>query len=166
MPAKGTRAKKVLLRKEIDLQVKTQVATFLAQEKALQKIHKTKPFMESVREHIGKAIDRIDPLELAAVLGTTYLIKTGIDWSEAALANVDLVGILRFFQFPVPAEGTPETRKDEILKILSNPQAEVIEWLVSFTAAYLIVHHFGELVAAGSNILGLAKGLIGVAAVA
>jgi hypothetical protein len=36
-------------------------------------------FLMSLREHIGKAIDKIDPLELAAVLGMTVIIEPMIE---------------------------------------------------------------------------------------
>lgn len=43
-------------------------------------------YLNSLREHISKVIDRIDPLELTAVIGTTLIIKNGIDWTATVLA--------------------------------------------------------------------------------
>lgn len=57
---------------------------------------------------------------------------------------------------------TSQTVAEAIKKMLNSPQAELIEWLISFSLAYVIVENFGELVTAGSNVLGIAKSLLAV----
>jgi len=52
------------------------------------KAYKKKPLMESFREHIGLMIDRIDPLELAAVCAGTVVIHETIKGSTELLGRL------------------------------------------------------------------------------
>lgn len=63
------------------------VAIELAKKELAYKSNKNKPLSESVKEHLSKMIDKIDPMKLVAVIGVTYLIKQGIDWAEIGVAG-------------------------------------------------------------------------------
>jgi hypothetical protein len=99
-------------------------------EKIYWNKEKKKPLEVSLKEHFGKMIDRVDPLQVAAVAGTAYVIKFGIDWTQYQLANVGpIISILTpsgFITGKVP------------LKISDN---EVLEWVLSFSIAYMVVVH-------------------------
>lgn len=133
-------------------------------------MHKHKPLAESAREHIGKLIDRIDPIEIGAVIGVTILVHGTIVETEALLKAVASV---------------KTNVAGNILAGLINPEAELIQWiagtfagstsdvikqfgldqdweiwLISYSIAYILVHHFGQILAiAGSGVSSL-TGLI------
>jgi len=92
-----------------------------------------------------------------AILGTTLIVKGGIEWSESVLTT--FTGFLSWLGF----HGLDP---DELAEALDMPQVEMVQWLLSFTAAYLIVENFGELVEAGTNIITAAQGMVGSAALA
>lgn len=147
----------------------------LAEARAERKLHLTKPYMDSLREHIGKWIDRIniDPLELVAILGTTILIKNGIEWTEQSMGNQDLLRtfskVLVLFN-PIlglswavgmkPISeliGSPEFQEK-----LDSPEVETMQWFLSFTVAYIIVRHFPAIVQTAGSVVNMAKGLLGM----
>lgn len=66
----------------------------------------------------------------------------------------------RSFIDPLIPSLSPE-QVETAKKQMDMPQAEIIQWLISFIVAYLIIDNAGELISAGANILGVAKGLIG-----
>ena len=130
----------------------------------------------SIKNHIGKMIDKIEPMELIAVLGATYLIKTGIEWTEeilagaAEFANIVVKATQKYrfvdgaIQVILEPEGIPELA--EIRQALDSAPVEIVEWLLSFMVAYMVVHNFAAIVNAGGSILSLAKTLIGSGKVA
>jgi hypothetical protein len=62
---------------------------------------------------------------------------------------------------------TSQGDKEAAVKDTMNSiPVELMEWLISFTLAYLIVENFGAIVGAVGNILGVAKGLLGIKSVA
>jgi hypothetical protein len=93
----------------------------LGEKRAEKKMHSTKPLMESAREHIGKMIDnveiKIDPLELAAVVGVAFIIKNGINWAEGLGAGLGKYGTAVIGQLgggiilPNPVTGVLESSK-------------------------------------------------------
>lgn len=52
------------------------------------KAHKRKPLEESLREHIGKMIDRVDPLELIAVVAGTFIVHETISSIESTVSKI------------------------------------------------------------------------------
>lgn len=124
-----------------------------------------KHFLVSLKNHIGKMVDRVDPLKLASVLVLTVVIKTGIEWAEEAITAIRAENVFKTMYrvgmgvlgLLLPESPSPE----EIRKAFDTPIVEVFEWGISFAVAYIIVEHGAELVAAGGNILGVAKGLLG-----
>ena len=133
--------------------------------KAEQKEHAKKSIFDSIREHIGKGIDRVDPLELAAVLGATVLIKSGIDWVQVNQTSANQALMIALTN-PFAAATLWALIKTSGLEGQPVSHNELMEWLVSFVAAYVIVHNFGKIVEVtgkiASDILGMAKSLLGV----
>lgn len=113
----------------------------------------------SLKNHLGKMLDRTDPLEMIAVIGATYIIKNGIDWTQGFVEGTGEFILGAVAQIGTWLGGTPE--EELVKKITETPEGEVIEWVVSFIVAFIIIRHAGALITAGGNILGVAKGLIG-----
>jgi hypothetical protein len=89
-----------------------------------------KPWEVSLKEHLGKMLDQVDPVQVMAIAGVAYTIKFGIDWTQYQLAHVGpIISILTptgFLTGKVP------------LKISDN---EILEWVLSFSIAYMVVVH-------------------------
>jgi len=73
-----------LLKTKVKEAKKVSEAIGLGLEVGKQKAHKKKKFEESLREHIGKFIDRIEPMEFLSTLATTYIVH-GIILTSAEL---------------------------------------------------------------------------------
>lgn len=133
----------------------------------IQKADEGKPLEESLKEHLGRMIDRIDPLESLAVIGVTFLIKQGIEWTEelqyANLAAIhwflDLLSWPSKFPWPNPT-------KEQFDSAVDSPNAEMIQWALSFAIAYVIVHNFDAVISLGKDVISIAKNLIGIGVVA
>jgi len=112
-------------------------------------------------------LEKIEPLKALAILGTTILIKSGIEWSEIAAEELfkknSLIRTLMRMANPFwfLAEGYIPEAPEQIKEALDQPHVEVIQWIISFAVAYLIVEHGDAIINAGGNVLGVAKGLIG-----
>lgn len=127
-----------------------------------------KKMQNYVFDKINSIIDRIEPLEAAAILGATYLIKTVVlDTSEQIVTKIKVasekpvpfgfgyiagqyIGMIPFLG-PIftgmvdlathVATGTTveqEIRKTDVLP-------DVISWLLAFILAYVLVKHGGAL---------------------
>ena len=142
----------------------------ISKAKALQKIADKKPLGQSVKEHLGKILDKIDPLEMAAVIGATMLIKSGIDWSQETIDKNPHLGIFLVNPFSGLIVQTLDQFSTTKMQFDKMPQNEIFEWIISFVCAYLIVHNFGKIVeVAGKlvgDVVGMSKGLLGIMAVA
>jgi hypothetical protein len=130
--------------------------------------HKKKPLEESIKEHIGHWIDSINPLETVAVLGTTVLVKRAIDLSEDLTARIVSASqnpkawYLAFVGMsPLAPLWTSQflgKEAPEVKQALSSPTAELVEWLMAFSIAYIIVHNAGSIITAlGSGAKGLGE---------
>jgi len=108
----------------------------------------TKGFMRSIQDHVGKAIDRIDPLETAAVLGLTFIVH-GIIIDEKNVYHEHLKKIrgMKKLVWGRAAEklgisleewNIPETETADITQ-------EMFDWIISFTLAYCIIKYGGQL---------------------
>ena len=103
-----------------------------------------KGFARSISDHIGKAIDRIDPLEAVAVLGMTIIVKQTLDTTATLKEKAQAM-----FQMH-PTElgklfGVPE------IDLLGKPSKQLLAlpdwsiWIVSFALAYCIIKFGGQL---------------------
>lgn len=116
------------------------------------KAHKKKPLLESVREHIGLMIDRIDPLEIAAVVGTTYVLH------ETILASTDVLNKItaKISMNPEWVIGALNPLAGLMLSLMPKPEFpqeleniktpdSLFLWIVCFILAFIVVRHGAEL---------------------
>jgi hypothetical protein len=138
------------------------------------KMHKKKPITESIKEHVGKAIDRVDPLEAVAVLGLTPLVKvvildplngfakamSGFTQERASAWDYHLSSFWAFFD--ITESGLPEWLKSQgksgLPQGFSFPDWQI--WLVSFAVSYLIIKHAGAILQAGVTGIKSLTGLV------
>lgn len=103
-----------------------------------------------------------DVSKTIAVIGVAATIKNGIDWTQEIRETTGLP-----FSFGWGA-GTPTKKQDGIFGFLTGETIgdEILEWLISYGLAYLIVENFGEIVSAIgtglTSVIGLARTLLGV----
>jgi hypothetical protein len=140
----------------------------LGEKRAELKLHKNKPLMESLREHIGKMIDRIDPLETIAVAASTYIIHETIINTATLLGQVNTVlikpeNVLLFDLNPVAAAITTS------IGLASMPQPKDIKkpdsillWVVSFIIAFILVRYAGEIIKGGFDLAKSLPNLLGM----
>jgi len=150
-----------------------------AQKDAELKWKKTHKGMEySLREHIGKFIDRLtlnDIAELTATIALTPIVKKVIDESERLRGL--FFGITKKMreEQAMPPTTMEELRYKRFLRIVVGVEytkyieeyeglfPDWIDWLISFGLAYLIVHNFGPLIhAAGDAVKSIEKILLGL----
>jgi len=114
--------------------------------------HKKKPLAESLREHLGKMIDRVDPLEVVAVVGTTYVLHETILASTDVLNKITakiainpewVIGVLN----PLAGVMLSLMPKPEFPKELENIKTpdSIFLWVVCFILAFIVVRHGAEL---------------------
>jgi hypothetical protein len=98
--------------------------------------HRRKPLEESLKEHIGKALDRTNPLEAGAVVGLALYFYGSMPAIVASVLHINAADV-----------------KNELAKVG-----------LSFSLAYIIVHHMGQLALAaadlGKHVLDVATYLI------
>lgn len=118
----------------------------------------TKKPMDFLEEHIEKQIDKTDWIEFSAVVGMTFLVHQIVIKNFMEFVNeITTVTELPQRLFKV----TPEIgnifgiSKADVMSGLPIPKG-VMEWIVSFAMAYIIIKHGGQLVGL------LDKGLVAV----
>jgi hypothetical protein len=150
------------------------MAVKVGEEKALAKLHANKPMLESLKEHISKMIDRIDPLEVVAVCSGTYIIHTAIVTTEdlfnkvtkLSFDNPAVRGISDFVTGnfsdifnQILGAATQKPTGDAPLQI---QVPDLLVWMISFFVAFLLVRWGGQFIASiASNPLAL-SGLLGL----
>lgn len=129
---------------------------------AIDKWKKTqKGFMRSVYSHIGKAVDRIEPLEAIAIVGMTVIVHQTITDNEALLTKVRKIvtgkvltetiferglGVTLFDVAQGKASWEEYFTQERVTKTASpSSEIDVQGWLVSFTIAYCIIKFGGQL---------------------
>ncbi len=146
-----------MLRTKIREELIASQAVANAVEQAKQDIHvrqeKKKPLVVSLREHIGKMIDRVDPLEMGAVIATTLLIHETYDWASISLSALQMRGGMNIFGIMRKSGDTALSRAGEFLESVPDP----IIWLISFVSAFYIVRHGAEIAKAVSNVISMLK---------
>lgn len=116
--------------------------------KAELKIHEKKPLMESLREHIGKLIDKIDPLEAAAIGALSYIIQPEVK-NLAALSDwIGLTQPVPFIDLSHGIEGIfwynpPSTPQQDQT---ADTKREIVSWLLSIFIAFMIVRHGADII--------------------
>lgn len=154
----------------------------LGEANAEQKLNKKKGFMDSAREHIGKMIDRTDPIKLAMLVATTMLVYQTLKGAEGFVdllrTKVPLikVGEDDFGLFLRSVFGTTffATEQDIIDANEKNPAFNLgkgilgvtPEMLIALLVAYLLIYEpravAESMKALGGGIVGFAKSLGGI----
>jgi len=127
-----------------------------------------KHLLDSLKEHIGKAIDKADLPKMGAVIGMTVIIKQIIEASEELMkATLKMAGGAQFaLLFPFARDMAVQqltgafATAEEFGKASDIPEVEVMQWLVSYTLAYLLVDNFGDIMQATGNALGSIKNMV------
>jgi len=118
---------------------------------------KNKGWQISFREHVGRMIDRIDPLEATAILGMTYVVHSA---SEYLFQQWSAVGSEDFFAYLI-RQLTPW----EEIKILEWAKArgdfQLLTWLASFAVAYILVRHGAQIMQTGFNLASFLSSIFG-----
>jgi len=146
--------------------VKEVKALVKAEIKAKQEAEASKDWKVSLREHIGKMIDRVDPLEVVAVLSLTPLVKSIIidpvngfltklgkfsteisdEWEYA------FSSFAAFFDFSYSGlEAWMKKQGKEPEKSIGWP--DWMMWIIAFGVAFLIVRYAGLILSAGTQTL-------------
>lgn len=138
------------------------------------KAHEKKPLLESLREHIGKAIDRIDPLETAVLIAGTYAIHETILGTETLLLSINktlatravvAVGLLNpiagllLTQLPV---FKTEQDLNKQMQDIKAPDS-VMLWIISLLVAFILIRHGSEIFKAGITGITQIVGFLGFA---
>jgi hypothetical protein len=152
-----------------------------AKLKGQYKAERNKPLEVSLKEHLGKMIDRIDPLEIGAISGMTILVHHTILTNPALLErlnvligaagkvatepwNVWLTGIMDYLGLgafaPLSMEQPPLIVPKEVTDTLS--QNQIISWLVSFAIAFVIVRYCGQILQSLGNATSSLTVLVGL----
>ena len=94
--------------------------------------------------------------KFVSIFGVAWIIKAGIDWTQGVIATA----LERAYSMPFPF-GFGLGWGGEPPIITPGQDTELLEWVLSFAAAYLIVENFGEIVSGAGSILSTANTLIG-----
>jgi len=112
-----------------------------------------KNWFYNVKQNLLETLKAVNPLKAAAVVTTTVIIKFGIDWTQYGVAKL-LESITRFF--PVFGLGGIDTPY-----FVVGQDTELLEWVLAFGLAYLIVEHFDAIVVVSGDIISSATKLLG-----
>lgn len=155
-----------LLKTKVKEARKVSEAAALGTEIGKQKGHRKKKWDDSLREHIGKAIDRIDPLETIAVIGgaiavhevifqTDEFIKQTQAWKNSdkvqtkIIANLGLLGFEGGLALDILNALFPDLVKkaygDKPEAAPTTLSSDVLLWLLSFAISYFVFKHGGDL---------------------
>jgi hypothetical protein len=129
--------------------VKLEQGLILARLNARARWKKTKKYLElSTKEHIGKAIDRIDPLKALAILGLTPAVYMYLKQSPKISQYLTTWGMLGGIGLAIgywlesqEYFGMFGKKKPEV----STGQEELLTLSLAFAISYIIVEHGGQL---------------------
>lgn len=163
-------------------QVKLAEGLEVAKLKGSLRFKKTLKGIElSAREHIGKLIDKLEPLELVACLGLTLIVKKVIDESEVLRGKLKQIAKPAYGIYFVPPEdyvgppqvGTPSARPsyrvfypgprktEEAAEAYEGLFPDWADWLISFAIAYCIIKHGGQLLGLMKEGMGTMTSVVG-----
>lgn len=110
-----------------------------------------------------------DLAKYTAIIGATIMIKNGIDWTQTTyeeeaqswFINIFAGGLYSIMPNLILKAGFTE---DDVKPRLEGLAPEMLEWVISFGLAYVIITNFGEIVTAAgtalSSITSIAKLLL------
>ena len=113
---------------------------------AAAEAHRKKSLEESAKEHIGKIIDNTkvsDIAEIMAAIGLTPMVEQVIKNAPniaSAVHNIFLGELTWPLAFVFPLNMFLPVQQ------YKKPEESVFTWLISFSVAYIIVRHAGQLI--------------------
>jgi hypothetical protein len=138
-------------------------ATVRGRTHAQQKAEKDKDYLVSLREHLGKMIDRIDPLETAAVFALTPIIEPILETAVVAgsLSFEVVTNWLKIWSFPFL--GFPSgPSAEELQKMVESGRIGM--YLLAFVVSFILIRHGAEIASAGVKGISGIVGVLGLAA--
>jgi len=140
--------------------------------------HERKPLKESLREHIGKAIDRIDPLEAAAVIALTPMMEITLEQliKAGSMSINEVAKIANMFGGLITVLGPPGTPLHDILMGIilgveesTDPKvtAAIIDnsklylWALAFIVSFCLIRWGPAIVSSGFTGVKTVIGLLG-----
>jgi len=168
---------KTKIKKDIKYAAK---ATAAAEAAATEIKYKTlnKYLPERIQEKIIDMLENIDPIETAAIFGTTFVVKYCIDTSEELRGKIEATtglnlwdllvsittpnwGIAKTIQAWLSGE-TRDKTPEEIEEFAQNYEGffpDWFDWLIAFGIAFIVVRHgdviFSQFTSLGSFVGGL-----------
>lgn len=157
--------------KSLKFQVKQAIKLSEAVQIGKQKAQEKRPLSLELKDQAKMFLQKIDPLELTAIIGTTWIVYNGLDWIQywtKTISNISeqnqempLFWIIENFSKPIlKALGFDI----EVLSKASDKNAMQIfkQVLLSFSIAYLLVKHFGAIASSTTDLITLAGRLLGL----
>ena len=113
----------------------------------------------------------MDIVKFGSVLGMTWIIKNIIveNFEDIVVKQITGKGLYPFlgFFYPILAKSLGLEALEPVLKeALDRPEIEVVEWILSFALAYIMVEHGAEIIKATGSLVSSVGMLLGAAAAA
>ena len=139
--------KTTMLKEHIQLAQIEAEAVRLAAINVEQKIHEKKSLLDSFREHIGKFIDRADPVELLVLGAGTVVIHDVLKSSVEVLNKIGSMvpeGVTIGFPYSLLAQYALKYANPDSTVETSSREWDansLFLWAIAFILAYIVVKH-------------------------
>lgn len=126
---------------------------------------KAHSYLNSAREHIGRIIDRIDPLECVAIATTTillqpivYQVQELVEWIQALKINVTpssseafipgfqghILGV-GLLSYVLTEAGVEKPQELQATRVTYDNVQTIMSWLLAFTLSFFAVRYGGQI---------------------
>lgn len=141
---------------------------------------KNEPIIATVKKFLLGVIKK-DPFKLIAIVGTAIMVKSIIEANEEIAQKIAgmAMGAIKDVKSQTDWQSllqwgwthgilstfasSDKPTEEAVKTILDLPQVEIIQWLISFAIAYIIVEHAGSLMGlTEKGMLFAVKGLVGL----
>jgi hypothetical protein len=155
-------------------------AAKLARHKAERKIDQKETLLEYAKKRLTVMLDKVDPIELVAIGGLTFIIHGVVIQTQDLLGKINLIGAVSpiggllttgnpfWAWFDVALIGSPIALI--INKFIQDPKSETLvdgtnqnspmSWLFAFVVAFLIIRMGADAVNNLGGVQGIAKLLV------
>lgn len=167
------------IKKEIKLTTKTAAAIEKA-KRDLDRKNLWKDLPLDLKDALLKMVSNIDPLEVAATIGTTIVIKNLIDTSEAVrgaikaatgLEDFDLInsivnpgwGVSIWIFNLITGKAPTDINQEEIIEKAKSFEGlfpDWMDWLIAFSFAYMLVKYGDSIFGGVTNISTFIMGFL------
>lgn len=122
---------------------------------------------EWTRHQIEKMLDKVDPIELLAVIGGTFIVYDLIKHTQELLvvasSRLGWAGYSPIFTIIVDLFGgtkLTDEQKSELERIKNS--TDIGLYVQSFAISYMMVRHSGEIISGVGNLTGFVAGALGL----